>query len=258
MPNPQSHRITFQKVLRAMHVSLIIPAFNEAERINKTLTLTTNWFMRQPYAAEIIVVDDGSTDDTAGIVRKHQRHTPISLILESFPENRGKGAATRAGMLEKASGRFRFYYDADASTPIEEIERAMPLFTAGADIVIGSRALPDSLITKRQVWYRESMGRCYNIIEHMLRLTRFKDTQCGFKGFTAEATAVCFPRQTVDRFSFDAELLFIADKHKLRIAELPVRWNNSPTSKVNPITDSARMFWDLIKIRANSLSGRYD
>lgn len=241
-----------------MHVSLIIPAYNEAERIGNTLEVAARWLSRQEYPAEIIVVDDGSRDNTAAIVRDCEPHMPVPLILDSMPENQGKGAAVHTGMLRLARGAYRFFYDADASTPIEEVARCMPLFEAGADIVIGSRALPDSVIEERQVWYREFMGRCFNRIEHLLRLTRFKDTQCGFKGFSAQAAEYCFSRQTVFRFSFDVEILYIAEKHGLRVQEIPVHWINCPKSRVNPITDAGRMFLDLLRIRVNDLAGRYD
>ena len=241
-----------------MDISLIIPAYNEVERIGETLETAAGWFASQKYSAEIIVVDDGSSDDTTAIVREYQSRAPTPILLEALPENRGKGAAVQAGMVHLATGAFRFFYDADASTPIEEIARCMPLFDSGADIVIGSRALPDSQIEKRQVWYREFMGRCFNHIERVLRLTRFKDTQCGFKGFTARAAEQCFSRQTVFRFSFDVEILFIAEKYGLRVEEIPVRWINCPKSRVNPVTDAGRMFLDLIAIRAKDLAGKYD
>ncbi len=240
-----------------MRLSLIIPAYNEAERIGKTLESASAYFARQPYDAEIIVVDDGSSDDTSGVVRGLRDAMSLPLLLETLPQNRGKGYAVRAGMTRVASGDYRFFYDADGSTPIEELDRCSPLFDAGADIVIGSRVLPESVIRIRQAWYRECMGRCFNIIERLLRVTSFKDTQCGFKGFTAEAAQCCFSRQRIHRFSFDAELLFIAQKHNLRVVELPVQWLNSPASRVNPLTDATRMFLDLIAIRANDLMGRY-
>ncbi|HDP35411.1 MAG TPA: glycosyltransferase family 2 protein [Candidatus Hydrogenedentes bacterium] len=240
-----------------MHLSLVIPAYNEAERITHTLETASAYFNRREYSAEIIVVDDGSTDATSEMVRAIQNNMSVPLWLETLPENRGKGYAVRAGMLQKAAGKYRFFYDADASTPIAELDRCFPLFEAGADIVIGSRALPDSDIRIRQAWYREWMGRCFNRLERLLRVTSLKDTQCGFKGFTAKAAEICFSRQTINRFSFDAELLFIAHKHGLRVAQLPVKWLNSPKSRVNPVTDAGRMFFDLFSIRANDLAGRY-
>lgn len=241
-----------------MYLSLVIPAYNEADRIGDTLVAADRYFMRQDYDAEIIVVDDGSHDDTAGVVRTHQQERRTPVRLKSLPENRGKGYAVKAGMLEQATGRFRFFCDADGSTPIEELDRCGALFESQADIVIGSRALPDSIIQQRQAWYRENMGRCYNRIERMLGITSYSDTQCGFKGFTDTAAEICFTRQTVRRFSFDAELLYIAAKHGLNIQEIPVRWINSPNSKVNPVRDASRMFLDLVAIRLKDLSGRYD
>ncbi len=241
-----------------MHLSLIIPAYNEEERIGATLEKAFAYFKRQSYDAEIIVVDDGSSDNTSEVVRGFQDAAPLPLLLETLPRNRGKGYAVRQGMIHVASGAFRFFYDADASTPIEELDRCPALFDAGADIIIGSRALPESVIEVRQAWYREYMGRCFNMLERLLRVTSFKDTQCGFKGFTVAAAHCCFPRQTVERFSFDAELLFIAKKHALRVEELPIHWQNSPKSRVNPFTDATRMFFDLVIIRMNDLSGRYE
>lgn len=241
-----------------MYLSLVIPAYNEAQRIGATLTTAVDYFERQGYASEIIVVDDGSLDNTVDVVRKIQKTSRVPIHLKRLPENQGKGFAVRAGMLEMAAGKFRFYYDADGSTPVEEVERCSALFDNDADIVIGSRALPGSVIQQRQAWYRENMGRCYNLIEKALGITSYSDTQCGFKGFTAQAAEICFSRQTVNRFSFDAELLFIAAKHGLRILELPVSWKNSPNSKVSPVGDAVRMFFDLLAIRWKNLRHRYD
>jgi dolichyl-phosphate beta-glucosyltransferase len=235
-----------------MHLSLVIPAYNEAQRIGLTLELVRGYLARQDYDSEIIVVDDGSRDDTAAVVAVFD-----GVKLVRLDRNRGKGAAVRRGMLQEATGAYRFYYDADASTPVEELEACWPRFAAGADIVIGSRALAASRIEIRQAWYREHMGRVYNLFLRGMGLTRFLDTQCGFKGFTAQATGICFSRQTLDKFSFDAELLYIASMRGLRVDEIPVRWLNSPKSRVNPLTDSTRMFLDLLRVRANAAAGRY-
>ncbi len=235
-----------------MHLSLVIPAYNEAQRIGPTLELVRGYLARQDYAYEIIVVDDGSRDGTAGVVGSFD-----GVKLVCLERNRGKGAAVQRGMLKEASGAYRFYYDADASTPIEELDACWPRFAAGADIVIGSRALAASRIERRQAWYREHMGRVFNLFLRGLGLTRFRDTQCGFKGYTARAAEACFSRQTLDGFSFDAELLYIAAMHGLRVDEVPIRWLNSPKSRVNPLTDSTRMFLDLLRVRANAAAGRY-
>ncbi len=241
-----------------MHLSLIIPAYNEERRLGETLRRTLDYLDAQPYAAEIVVVDDGSTDGTAGIIASAgEKARPTRLACTGYGTNRGKGHAVRTGMLEKATGDFRVFFDADGSTPIEELEKIWPRFEDGADIVIGSRALPQSEIVIRQAWCRESMGRAFNVLLRLLGLTQFKDTQCGFKGFTRKACELVFPRQTVQRFSFDAEILYIARRLGLRIDEVPVRWLNNPESRVHPVSDSARMAFDMASIRLRDLLGLY-
>jgi dolichyl-phosphate beta-glucosyltransferase len=240
-----------------MQLSLVIPAYNEQDRIADTLRHTIAYLGNQSYDAEIVVVDDGSRDATSEVVQGFLSEINPQVRLVRLPGNRGKGFAVRTGMFEHAAGAFRVFYDADASTPIEDLERLWPRFSAGADIVIGSRALPDSDVQVHQAWYRETMGRIFNGILRILALTRFKDTQCGFKGFSARACEIVFPRQTVERFSFDAELLVIAAAHGLRIDEVPVHWRNRPQSRVHPVHDSARMLLDLFVIRWKELRGRY-
>ena len=241
-----------------MFISLIIPAYNEERRIVDTLEKADAFFQMQPYAAEIIVVDDGSNDKTVEQVEAFQKRASTPLHLERLPENRGKGAAVRQGMLHRAQGQYRFFFDADSSTPIEELLRCDDLLEGRCDVLIGSRALPESKIHQRQAWYRTTMGRCFNRIARMLSLTVYSDTQCGFKGFTQEAAELCFSRQTIEGFGFDAEILYIAAKHGLRIVELPVNWYNSPQSKVNPLFDASRMFLDLLGVLKNNRTGRYD
>jgi dolichyl-phosphate beta-glucosyltransferase len=238
-------------------LSIVIPAYNEASRIESTLVHVLRYLEQQDYLSEVIIVDDGSTDATFGVVRNMRTPNRTPIRLHQFKINQGKGAAVKFGMSELALGEYRLFYDADASTPIEEVDRIWAEFESGADIVIGSRSLPESRVEVRQAWYREFMGRTYNRILKVLNLTDFVDTQCGFKAFTASATACVFPRQTVERFSFDVELLYIAAKHGLNIRELPVRWINSRASRVSPVRDSARMFWDLILIHYRDSQGRY-
>lgn len=240
-----------------IHLSVVIPAYNEAMRIESTLVHVLRYLEQQEYAAEIIVVDDGSRDATFGIVRNMRTPYRTALRIHQLPENRGKGAAVRTGMRDLARGAIRLFYDADASTPIEELEKVWPCFNDGASIVIGSRSLPDSRVEVHQAPYREFMGRCFNHILRLLRLTSYIDTQCGFKAFTAEAADTVFSRQSLDRFSFDVEILFIAARHGLAIREIPVRWINSPASRVNPIKDSLRMFWDVILIHYRNWQGLY-
>lgn len=240
-----------------MRLSLIIPAYNEEQRLGDSLEQALAYLDAQPYASEVIIVDDGSRDCTRDIATqfaRQPRRTPVKYL--SYTPNRGKGYAVRTGMAS-ATGEVRVYSDADASTPIEELEKLWPRFDDGADIVIGSRALPDSDIVVRQAWYRESMGRTFNVLLRLLGLTQFKDTQCGFKGFTRHACEIVFPRQRVFRFSFDAELLYIAKKQGLRIDEVPVRWRNNPESRVHPVSDSLRMAFDLLTIRLWNLLKKY-
>lgn len=240
-----------------MQFSLVIPAFNEAERIGPTLEKVLAYLGAQSYASEVVVVSDGSTDDT---VQKAQAYSggAVPVRVVALVQNRGKGYAVREGMWRHATGALRLFYDADGSTPIEEVGKVWPYIEQGAQVVIGSRALPRSDVAVRQQVLRETLGRINNLILRAVGLTVFHDTQCGFKAFTSGACEIVFPRQTVDGFGFDAELLHIAELYHLRIEEVPVRWENSPHSKVHPVRDSIRMLRDLLKVRANSVRGHYN
>jgi dolichyl-phosphate beta-glucosyltransferase len=235
-----------------VRLSIVIPAFNEEERIGSTLRTIDVFLDQKEYDAEVIVVDDGSVDDTVAVTHEA---SPNARVI-SYRPNRGKGHAVRTGMTA-AKGEVRLFCDADGSTPIEEVDKLWPLFDGGADVVIGSRSLPGSDVQIHQPWYRENMGRMFNRIIRVLGVTHFPDTQCGFKAFTAHACGIVLPRQTVERFSFDAELLYIAQKHELRVEQLPIRWINCPHTSVNPVSDSARMFWDAMSIRVKDAMGRY-
>ncbi len=236
-------------------LSLVIPAYNEESRIGATLRHVLAYLDAQPYSAEVIVVDDGSVDGTGRITRAAFAARKNAHLL-SHHTNRGKGAAVRTGM-SAARGSYRVFYDADASTPIEELEKLRPRFEDGADIVIGSRALADSDIQVRQSWYREAMGRIFNIMLRALALTPFRDTQCGFKGFTAPAAEVVFSRQTQEGFAFDTEILFIAAGMGLRIDEVPVRWVNCSHTRLRPFHHVPRMFLDMLRLRLRAWRGSY-
>jgi dolichyl-phosphate beta-glucosyltransferase len=240
-------------VILAPRLSLIIPAYNEEKRIAITLDRIEVYLSRQDYGAEIIVVDDGSLDTTAELVKA--LYPKVNVI--SYTPNRGKGHAVKTGMLA-ATGDYRVFYDADGSTPIDELDRMWPCFEAGADIVIGSRSLPESDVQVRQHYIRESMGRTFNKFVKMILGLPFVDTQCGFKGFTARSSQILFPRQRRNRFSFDAELLYIARKHHLRVHELPVCWINSPHSRVKLLRDSFDMLRGIFRIRLNDLARKYE
>jgi dolichyl-phosphate beta-glucosyltransferase len=235
-----------------VRLSIVIPAYNEEKRIGLTLWQIDSYLAKQPYDSEIIVVDDGSADYTADYVCSG---FPNVRVI-AYGRNRGKGYAVKTGMLA-ASGDYRLFCDADGSTPITDLDLFWPHFDAGADIVIGSRSLPESCVIVRQHPIRENMGRIFNLFVKLLVVGDYIDTQCGFKGFTAKSAELLFARQRLERFSFDAEILYIARKHGLRVAEVPVQWCNSPHSRVGMVADPARMFWDLIHIRLHDLAGRY-
>ncbi|HWF43853.1 MAG TPA: dolichyl-phosphate beta-glucosyltransferase [Candidatus Kapabacteria bacterium] len=238
-----------------MLLSLIIPAYNEAGRIGPSVEKAFRYFETVSYDAEIIVVDDGSSDDTAAAVREAFDRKPSDLtrITTRYlpqPRNMGKGAAVRRGMLE-AHGKIRIFTDADFSTPVQEVAKIIPLIDSGEyDVVIGSRAAEGrALVKKHQPWYREAMGRFYNVLVQLFVFRGIRDTQCGFKGFNEHAAAILFSKQKVDGFSFDVEILYLARRYGYRIREIAIEWYNDERSTVGAVSDSARMFWELLRIR---------
>lgn len=239
-------------------LSIIIPAYNEGERLGRGLSRIREYFASQRVGIaeiEIIVVDDGSTDDTARIAQDWEREMP-SLRLVSNGENRGKGYSVRHGMLE-ARGRIAMFTDADLSSPIEESEKLLIAIRAGNDVAIGSRAMDRSLISVRQSRFRESAGIIFNAFVRLFTGLAIHDTQCGFKAFVRERCCVVFEQQRIQRFGFDPEILFLAKRNGLLTAEVPVRWAHDPGTKVHMIRDSLLMFGDLAYIRWNWLLGRY-
>jgi dolichyl-phosphate beta-glucosyltransferase len=243
-------------VLKVVDLSIIIPAYNEERRLGETLEAILAYTARQPYSAEIIVVDDGSRDATARLVAPLcDRKSRIQLLRNS--SNRGKGFSVRRGFL-RARGKYLLFSDADLSTPIEEVEKLLGLLRNGYDIAIGSRALPESRIEVRQPWHRQHMGRLFNVLVQALVLRGIRDTQCGFKCFTREAALDICRRMTRKRFAFDVEMLYLAEVMGYRVGEIPVVWRNSPETKVHVLRDSTSMFSDLLSIRWNRLRGRYD
>lgn len=239
----------------SVDISIIIPAFNEESRLPKTLLSVRDYFEARGGSYEVLVVDDGSRDDTSKVVRQFEKLT-TNIRLLSYPENHGKGYAVRLGMLS-ARGRRLLFNDADGSTPIAEIERLERALDAGAHIAIGSRAMFSKDTHIETVWYRKVLGRTFNAFVNMLILPGIADTQCGFKLFVREAAELLFARQRADRFSFDVELLFLARRAGFSIAEVPINWTNVPGSKVNLIRDSLLMFRDILKFRLCDLFGGY-
>ena len=236
-------------------LSVVIPAFNEEPRLPATLDKLEQYFARVEYPVEVIVVDDGSSDGTADLVRARAGGR-MNLQLGQNPGNMGKGVAVRRGMT-MARGQYRLFFDADGSTPIEEVEKFYPAFAAGADVCIGSRALPESQLVVPQPWHRVLMGRVFNGMVSTLVVGGFRDTQCGFKGFSARAAELIFPRQQLHGFGFDVELLYIAKTQRLTVKEIPVVWIASPASRVRAFRDARRMFVDLLRIRRHAWRGRY-
>ncbi len=231
-----------------MRLSVVIPAFNEAARLPRTLSEARAWLdahLSGDY--ELLVVDDGSTDDTCAIVARIARDWPRLRLLRQ-PENRGKGAAVRRGMLE-GRGEVRLFMDADHSTHIREVTKVFEAIEAGAEVVIASRRHPDSELPVRQGRLREAMGVAFNRLMRSIVGLPYEDTQCGFKAFTAEAAARLFPRQTLDGFGFDVEILAWARKLGMRIVEIPVRWTNDADSRVAIGRDPLAMLAELWRIR---------
>ena len=230
-------------------LSVIVPAYNEASRIEQTLTRMSAYFEAQPYRVEILVVDDGSTDGTRDVVRTAiAAHPEISLL--TYAENRGKGYAVRHGVLHSQGNRVLFS-DADLATPIEEVEKLNAALDAGSVIAIGSRDVQGSQLEKRQSFVRELGGKTFNKLVQMIAVPGIHDTQCGFKLFTRDAAHKIFSLCQVDHFAFDVEVLYIALRvYTLPVAEVPVRWAHQEGSKVRFVRDAIRMLKTLFRIRA--------
>lgn len=243
---------------RAPELSIIIPAYNEEKRLPRALAQIRDYFARvRPGAGEIeiIVVDDGSTDGTVRLVEEWAPQEPFLRLVRNG-ENRGKGYSVRHGMLE-ARGRVALFTDTDLSSPIEESAKLLAAIAAGNDVAIGSRALDRSLIDIHQSPYRELAGIIFNGFVRLFTGLPFHDTQCGFKAFVREPSRIVFEQQRIQGFGFDPEVLFLAKRHGLRAAEVPVRWSHDTATKVHVVRDSLRMFGDLVYLRWNWLLGRY-
>ena len=234
-------------------VSVVIPAYNESNRLGSTLASVTRFFDSRSVAFEVIVVSDGSTDETASVARSGGDR----VTLVELPENRGKGAAVRSGVLE-SRGEVVLFTDADLSTPIEQWIPIREKLGEGYDVVIGSRALASSQIEVRQPWYRERMGKTFNWILRRILPLELKDTQCGFKLFESETAKHLFGVARIDGFAFDAEILYLAKRFGYRVAELPVPWFDSVPSRVHAVWHSAQMLKDLLKIRVLDRAGAYE
>lgn len=238
--------------MKTPKLSVVIPAFNEATRLKNTLPQIINFFKNQKYSSEIIIVDDGSTDHTKDVVESFKEHPDLQLL--SLPENSGKGAAVRKGVLG-SSGKFVLFMDADLSTPLTELESFWD--HKSYPIVIGSRKIQGASITQHQSLIRENLGKIFTWLSNIIATKNVADITCGFKFFTGDIARNLFQVSQLNDWSFDAEILFIAQKWKLKIKEIPVQWQNDPRTKVNLIKAGIGSFMGLIHIRLNDLRGKY-
>ncbi len=241
-------------------LSIIIPAYNEEQRLGSTLTETFNYLKAQDFTSEIIVVDDGSSDHTVKIAESFQASATekIKLLVLKNPGNRGKGYAVRKGMLH-ASGEVHLFMDADLATPLDQIPKVInPILNHEYDVVFGSRAVDNSVIEVEQSILRRLRGRGGNLLIRLMTGMDINDTQCGFKAFRRQASQTIFPLQQIEGFGFDPEVLFIANKQGWKWKETPVVWRHVEGSKVTMLAATVEVFSEVLKIRWNDVNGKYD
>lgn len=238
-------------------VSVVIPAYREEARIGGTLTAVSSFFESQGVDYELIIVDDGSPDATADVVERfRQEHNPNIRLLR-HPQNRGKGAAVRTGMMAAAGGQILFA-DADNSTPIGELLKLQNALQGGADVAMGSRYLSGSNVVLKQPLGRRAMSRAGNLLFRIVLGLPFADTRCGFKLFNSDARDKVFPLQTLERWGFDTEILVIARRQGLKVAEVPVEWYDKPNSTIHPWRDSLRTLSETWQIWKNRWGNKYE
>ena len=235
--------------------SIVIPAYNEHRRIGETLRRVLDYIHEQRWSAEVVVVNDGSRDDTADIISRFADENP-EVRLVNNPGNQGKGFAVRNGMLN-AHGQTLLFTDADLSSPLSEAAKLFAALDAGADVAIGSRWLDPSLQFQRQPLKRRIYSRTFNLFLKIVLGLPFRDTQCGFKAFTRNAAEKIFPLQRIKRWGFDPEIIYIARKMKLKVIEVPVVWGHDERSTLHPIKDGMNMGLDTLRVRWNALKGKY-
>ncbi|MCJ7545154.1 MAG: glycosyltransferase family 2 protein [Phycisphaerae bacterium] len=234
-------------------LSIIIPAYNEERRLPVALEKIGAFLATQSFPAEVLVVDNGSGDRTRDAASAYADRLPTLHVLRE--ERRGKGLAVRRGMLT-ARGQYRFLCDVDLSMPIEQVLRFLPPQREGCDVGIGSREAAESEVVDRPL--RRKVGRAFNLLVRCLHLTHHRDTQCGFKCFTAEAAEDIFRRQRLDGLAFDAEVLFLAERRGYRVEDVPISWRIDPDTRVRLLTDAVKMGIDLFRVRWNAWRGLYD
>jgi dolichyl-phosphate beta-glucosyltransferase len=250
-------------VASTCYLSIVVPAYNEESRLPATLERMAEYLASRDFSYELLVVDDGSRDNTRDVARRFaSTHSWVRLVQydddKGRPVNRGKGYAIRQGVLASA-GRDVLFSDADLSTPIEEIEKLLPPIARGeCDIAIASRALPESDLAVHQPFYREWMGRTFNLIVQRVIGTTIVDTQCGFKAFRGEVARRLFSLAQIDGFGFDTEIIYLARKFNYRVEELGVIWRHKDDSRVNPILAPLSMIKEVFEVRLNDIRGLYD
>ncbi len=240
-------------------VSIVIPAYNESVRLAGPLAKILQYVTENAVNAEVIVVDDGSSDDTAKVAeRSFEAEPSVDSKVIRYEQNRGKGFAVRTGLLA-ANADIAFFTDADLSTPIEELSKLVePIRNGDCDVAFGSRALDRTLIGTHQPWRREQGGKVMNLIIRTMSGLPFSDTQCGFKAFAMPKFRPLLDVMKIDRFGFDVEFLFVAQHNGLKLKEIPVRWNDVEGSKVSVVRDTRRMISELGQIRRNAARGYYN
>lgn len=245
----------FTHILEPLTYSIILPAYNEGVRIGDTLAKVLAYSKKRGWDAEVLVVNDGSTDNTCEIVRSYAVNNPLLRLIDN-PGNRGKGYSVRHGML-RARGDILLFSDADLSSPIEEADKLFAAIEDGADIAIGSRWLKPELQAQRQPLLRQILGRVFNLALRMILGLNYKDTQCGFKAFSRRAAQAIFPLQQIERWGFDPEILYLAKRFGFSIQEVPVVWSHREGTRINPLRDGMRMFAEVLRIRRNAFRGKY-
>jgi glycosyltransferase involved in cell wall biosynthesis len=237
-------------------LSIVIPAYNESARIEQTLDRVMSCVEAQAWDAEVLVVDDGSTDSTPAIIHRWMEKYPRLKLIQN-PGNKGKGYSVRNGLLQ-ASGEVVMFTDADLSAPMEEANLLLAAIADGADVAIGSRWMDRTRQTIHQPLYRRFFGRCFNWVTRTIMGLPFKDTQCGFKAFRHDVAQVIFRLQRIERWGFDPEILFISRKLGYEVREVPVTWGHDERSRMSYLRDGIKMLEEMAIIRGNSIAGRYD
>lgn len=238
---------------KIIDLSIVIPAYNEGKRIGRSLEKIFSYLSGKNFLAEVIVVDDGSSDDTLSILSNF-KDPRLTIITNKV--NMGKGFSVKRG-IEEAKGRFIIFSDADLSTPVEEADKFLLFLSNQCDLAIGSRYITGADVKLKQPWYRQLMARMFNFFVQLIAIPGIRDSQCGFKGFKKECASAVFNYVDTCGYSFDVEVIYVAYKMGFKIKEIPVTWYDSPSSRINPLTDPLKMFFDVLKIRWKHRNGVY-